>query len=141
MIEGIQNFLDEAGEAGCYVLALTSVAEEENHEDIDVLAAMRKGITGGMIHYNEANPNDNDNFYVNDAAGYLNRLTGDRWEVRKEGPNYQPFHGEYEIDRWERVKTGQTFAHFNRPFWEPYVGSLTVKYGKIVSKRICRRIG
>ena len=141
MIQGIQNFLEEAGEAGCYVLSLASVAVEAERLEVDIVSVMLRGVSAGFIHYNSLDSNDNDNFFVNDPSGFLGLMTGHQWEVRKEGPQYCPSFGEYEIDRWERVKTGHTSGHFNRPNWEPYIGSLTVKYGAIVSKRICKRIG
>lgn len=140
MIQGIQNFMAEAGEAGCYVLCLASVTEEDIKKDLDIFRAMLIGVDGGAVYYNYKNANDNRNFYVEDAEKFLNLIAGGKWEVRKEGPHYQPLRSEYEITRWERVKTGATSGHFNRPNWEPYLGSLTVKYGKIISKRICRRI-
>jgi hypothetical protein len=140
MIQGIQNFLDEAGEAGCYVLSLASVAEEDTKKDVDIVAAMLAGVDAGAIYYNKNDANDNMNFFVLDAPKFLQIVAGGKWEVRKEGPHYHSLRSEYEITRWERVKTGHTLGHFNRPTWEPYLGSLTVKFGKIVSKRICRRV-
>jgi hypothetical protein len=61
--------------------------------------------------------------------------------VEKTGPNYTPAKGEYVVDRWERVKTGAVIGHFRLPDWDSLYDSMTVRYGKIVSKRVFRRVG
>jgi hypothetical protein len=45
------------------------------------------------------------------------------------------------VDRWERVRTGAVTGHFRLPDWDSLHDSQTVKYGKIVSRRVFRRIG
>jgi hypothetical protein len=143
MKPGIQTLLGEAGEAACYALAILEIAEREQWggQKIDVLEALYLGIERGYIRYNEKDPNDNDNFYVQKPAAFLSLLAGGRWTVDKADPNYISVRGEWVVDRWERVKTGAVIAHFRLPDWDPLHESMTVRYGKIVSKRVFRRIG
>lgn len=133
----IQTFLKEAGEAGCYSLCLISVASEYLKKKIDVVEALKVGIEKGCIHYNELDPNDDDNFYVNYPARFLELMTGRHWEVRKGEPIHKANKNEFIINRWERVKTGSVIAHFDREDFHPISKSLTVKNGTIKSTRIC----
>jgi hypothetical protein len=68
-------------------------------------------------------------------------FTGGRWSVEKTGPEYRPSPGEYVVDYWERTKTGAVIGHFRLPDWDSLHDSMTVRYGKIVSKRVFRRMG
>jgi hypothetical protein len=141
MKSGIQTLLGEAGEAACYALDILEIAERERGQRIDPVEALCQGIERGYIYYNEKDPNDNDNFFVVWPDLLLSMLAGGRWTVEKTGPDYIPARGEYIVDRWERVKTGAVIGHFRLPDWDSLHDSMTVRYGKIVSKRIFRRIG
>jgi hypothetical protein len=141
MRQGIQTFLSEAGEAACYALAILEIAERERGQKLDTIDALCQGIDRGYIHYNEADPNDCNNFFVEYPSAFLSLFAGSRWTVGKVGPDYVPARGEYVVDRWERVRTGTVIGHFQLPDWDSLVDSQTVRYGKIVSKRVFRRIG
>ena len=141
MKSGIQTLLGEAGEAACYALDIIEIAERERRQRLDPIEALCQGIERGYIHYNEKDPNDNDNFFVENPPALLALLAGGKWTVEKTGPNYIPAHGEYVVDRWERVRTGAVIGHFRLPDWDSLHNSQTVKYGKIVSKRVFRRVG
>jgi hypothetical protein len=141
MKSGIQTLLGEAGEAACYVLAILEIAERDRGQKLDIVDALYRGIGRGYIYYNENNPNDNDNFFVEDPSALLGMFAEGCWTVAKVGPDYVPAKGEYVVDRWERVKTGVVIGHFRLPNWDSLVDSQTVRYGKIVSKRVFRRIG
>jgi hypothetical protein len=141
MKSGIQTLLGEAGEAACYALDILEIAERERGQNLDVMEALCRGIERGYIYYNEKDPNDNDNFFVENPAAFLALFAGGRWTVEKAGPNYVPAKGEHVVDRWERVKTGAVIGHFRLPDWDSLYDSMTVRYGKIVSKRVFRRIG
>jgi hypothetical protein len=143
MRSGIQTLLGEAGEAACYALAILEIAERElwGGQKIDVVEALCLGIEMGYIYYNEKDPNDNDNFFVKDPAALLAIFAGGRWTVEKTGPEYIPAKGERVVERWERVKTGAVIGHFRLPDWDSLHESMTVKYGKIVSKRVFRKVG
>lgn len=82
---------------------------------------------------------------VIDGGRLASILSGTKWNMRKEGPDYKPRLGEVEILRFEVVETGVTYAHFvngdglGSIAHDPWPGSLTVKNGKLISKRIYSR--
>lgn len=145
MRKGIQTFLTEAGEAACYALCIIEIAERYTDTRYDPTRYLERGVSGGYIYYDENNPDDDNNFYVSDPAGYLSDLTGVNWQVEKvpadypSGPAYSGL-SEYVVERWERKKTGQTIGHFRLQDWDSLHDSQTVKYGQIVSKRRFRRV-
>jgi hypothetical protein len=112
MKQGIQTLLGEAGEAACYALDILEIAEREGGRKLNPLEALYQGIEREYIHYNEKDPNDNDNFFVENPPALLSMLVGGRWTVEKTGPGYLPAPGEQVVDRWERVKTGAVIGHF-----------------------------
>jgi hypothetical protein len=140
MKPGIQTLLGEAGEAACYALDIIEIAERERGQRLDPVGALCQGIERGYIYYNENDPDDNGNFFVENPAMLLAIFAGGRWTVEKAGPDYVPARGEYVVDRWERVRTGAVTGHFRLPDWDSLRNSQTVKYGKIVSKRVFRRV-
>lgn len=133
---GIQNFLSEAGEAACYALCLIDVAEEFTGRHIDIADALINAIDRNYIIYKWEDRNFNDNFFVQYPALFLEMLTGKKWQVTKEPSCYTKKEGEYVIYRWERVQTGKTTGHFNRIDFEPYLNSITVQHGSVVSLRV-----
>jgi hypothetical protein len=141
MKAGIQTLLGEAGEAACYALDILEIAERERGHKLNIIEALCQGIDCGFIYYNNEDPNDNDNFFVEAPEALLTMLAGGRWTVEKAGPEYVPARGEWVVDRWERVKTGAVIGHFRLPDWDSLSNSMTVRYGKIVSKRVFRRVG
>ena len=141
MKSGIQTLLGEAGEAACYALDILEIAERVRGQRLDPVDALYQGIERGYIHYNENDPNDNDNFFVEDPAALLAMFAEGRWKVEKAGPDYVHARGEYVVDRWERVRTGTVIGHFRLPDWDSLHDSMTVRYGKIASKRVFRRVG
>lgn len=138
MKSGIQDLLAEAGEAACYALCLGSVAEEYLNSELNPCTVLQTGIDCGAIHYNPKDREDNDNFFVKNPPLLLRALTRVVWDVRKEEAGYVPKRGEYTIQRWERVRTGQVIGHFRRLNWDPLANSMTVRYGSIVSQRVCK---
>jgi hypothetical protein len=139
MRKGIQTFMAEAGEAACYALDIIVIAEQITGRYIDPTDALYRGIDLGHIYYNEKDPDDNNNFFVEDPAGFLSLLSWGRWTVEKAAADYQPREGEYVVERWERARTGAVTGHFRLPDWDSLADSKTVRYGKIVSKRVFRR--
>lgn len=139
MKQGIQTFLSEAGEAACYALDIVKIAERVTGRDMDPIMSFYDAVAAGLIHYNEQDPNDNNNFFVTDPARLLSCLTGIPWTVEKADADYLAKSGEYVVDRWERRKTGAVIGHFRLPDWDSLADSQTVKYGSIVSKRVFRR--
>jgi len=141
MHQGIQTFLAEAGESGCYSLSILRLAEGVSGESFDVEKTLVKAIELGFIYYNEKDQNDNNNFFVSKPDAFLSWLTGRKYEVRHEADiNYQPKQGELVVQRWERVQTGITRGHFRLPDWDSLYDSQTVKFGKIVSLRVFKEL-
>jgi hypothetical protein len=137
MREGIQTFLQEAGEAACYALDIIKIAEEVTGREPDIVASLLLGVDRGYIHYSWNNPNDNDNFYVEKPAEYLAALTGKPCRVRKVADvGYKAGAKEYTVQCWQRNKTGYLVTHFRRPAWDSLVSSVTVSQGKLESLRI-----
>ena len=135
----IQTFLMEAGEASCYALCIAKLAERITGKDIEPLEALLKGVRKNFFHYNWKNPDDPNNFFVNDPEGFIRHLSGRRVTVRKwDSVFYKPSPNEYIVERWERPTPKMIFSHFKLPDWDSLRDSQTVKHGKIVSLRIFR---
>lgn len=140
IFQGIQTFCSEVGEAACYALSIIKISSLYMNLDPDVILVLKECINRGYIKYNWNDPNDNDNFYVEYPDKMLTYLTDCRWTCSHVKPDYQPQEGEYVVDRWERISTGNTSAHFRLPDWDSVKDSVTVKKGKIVSRRIFRKV-
>ena len=143
MRDGIQTFLNEAGESGCYALCLIDVAEEYTGKDMDIVRCLLDGVKSGAIQYRWNDAGFADNMYVSYPALFLEQMTGKKWSVTH-GEAYladqKPPAGTYVINRWERKATGRTTGHFERNRFHPVENSLTVSQGKLVSTRICEVI-
>jgi hypothetical protein len=144
MKQGIQTLMTEAGEAACYALCIIEIANRLNKQEMPVMETLIKAIDSKYIYYNWKNASDNDNFTVLKPAEWLSQLAGGNWSVKKlpaiPNAEYYPYPGEYVIDRWERQVTGKTIGHFRLPDWDSLADSQTVKYGKIVSKRVFKKM-
>lgn len=148
MKNGMQDFLGEIGESGCYALCLLDVAEEyltieqKKNLKVDYIGLLLKACEKGVITYDFSNKNNPDNFYVQYPAQFLEMVTGKKWEVTHEPAYYwidaSRYGKEFKINRWELKSCGKTTAHFERDSFHPIEDSRTVKLGKIVSTRICR---
>lgn len=147
-MKAIQTFFAEAGESACYGFMLGDVADEFDeercrkiggvHDPIDPCQSLLLGVERKRIHYNWDDENDENNFFVDFPEAFLEDLTGVRWEVRKEAPDYQPKPGEYIIKRSERTSTGKVLGHFWRDRCNSLRRSLCVERGTVVSLRVCR---
>ena len=139
MRSGIQTIMAEAGEAACLALCLVKIAEKFLMQELEPFSCLLMGIDKKFIHYNEKDQNDNNNFYVDQPALFLEAMTRKKWTYRHEVAGYIPKPtGEYTIQRWERVRPQGTTNHFRLRDWDPLADSQTVRYGKIVSERVCR---
>lgn len=144
MRHGIQTFCQQIGDSGCYALCLIDVAEDylrrvgRLERPLNVLNILFQAVDKGFISYDWNNEENPDNFYVQYPACFLEAMTGKKWEVRKERAWYQVKDNEFKVNRYERNATGRTIGHFDREEFHPLTDSLTVKYGTIVSTRICK---
>lgn len=150
LVDGIQNFYLEVGEAACFAFCLLDVGKEFNEKNqpykkFDVTETLYNACSdtsvSSIIYYNKNNGNDNNNFFVQDPAKLLQEVTGRKWDVRKVYDlSYKPAPGEYIIMYYEREKTGSVIGHFDRDNFHPWKDSATVKYGKLKSIRVCKVI-
>ena len=137
---GIQTFMAEAGEASCYADSIIKIASIVTGKYFPIVETLADCVDKNFIHYSEANPDDPDNFFVEAPDKMLSFLTGQNWTLTKESADYVAKPGEYVVNSWERAVTGATFRHFRLADWDSLMNSKTVKFGKIVSKRVFRKV-
>lgn len=138
MLEPRQKIMLALGEGGCYFLCLVRIAEDlHSGHRIDAVQMFLEAVHAGIVR---------DDCYVVDPAELMRMLYGGRWAWRKEGPDYLPTDGEFEILRFERATPGYIFSHFvvgdgtGRVGYDPLGESKTVAGGNLVSKRILKLI-
>jgi hypothetical protein len=135
MNEPRQKIMLSLGEGGCYVLSMVHVAEDLGGHRIDAVKAYLDLVRVGILR---------EDGYVNDASAVMEALAGGQWGVRKEGPDYTPKSGEFEILRFERPTPKVIYSHFvlgdgqGRVRYDPLGGSQTMALGSVVSKRILK---
>ncbi len=128
-----QEICRALGESGCYFLCLLHLVKS----DYGALTLYQLALDKKYI--------DAD-FYVQDPAALLQLAAGGKWDVRHESSNYMPAGSEQEILRYERKATTTTYAHFvigdgiGRVAYDPLGESRTVAEGKLISKRIVKRV-
>lgn len=133
----VQKTFLNLGLYGCYFFCLWKIVEKFNGVRYhDPLLMFERAFERGDIR---------EGCYVLRPDEILRRETGRKWEVRKEGADYQKMAGEVVVLRYERkVENGGDTSHFvletEDGIWDPLGESLTVKYGKVVSKRVFREV-
>lgn len=153
MIAAVQCVAAFIGEAGCYFLCLLRLAEKFLGKFLDPFHFYILAVQGRYMRAN---------CFLDQPADFLSILIGGHWRMLKAGDgkdsagnaydlplSYKLAADELEIDRYERaeVAAGKTtlIAHFVvsdgvTVEWDPYGTSRTVRDGKLVSKRIFRRM-
>jgi hypothetical protein len=135
----------QLGETGCYFLSIIYHAESILGSQLEPLAVFAKAIMVGTVGADA---------YVKDAGTLMTNLTGKRWTCLKAGPGHElPFDyeikkGELEILRFEKQNPDpkKEPAHFvvgdgtGKVLFDPMGYSITVASGKMVSRRIFRRL-
>jgi hypothetical protein len=135
---GAQVAAKNIGESGCYFLSILRAGRtaSPNYGPDAVGEAMDTywdAIDAGWM---------GEDCLVTDAGALLTRIAGRNYTLHKEPADYQTQPGDIEILRFEVQKTGVTYSHFvlgdgkGGVAWDPWPGSLTVKNGKLQSKRI-----
>lgn len=145
MIHAAQEIARRIGESGCYALCLMHVGETATGKTVDpiriVAAAMKTPSTempGKMILTGD--------LFVNSPKNLISFSVGGKWDVRHETADYRAKPDEREIMRFERVDGAKTYSHFvvgdglGRVLWNPLGESRTVREGKLISKRIIRKV-
>ena len=134
---GVQVSAKHIGESGCYFLSILKLASQQP-------SAYPDSIGYGLGMYWTAIDKGwmQDDCLVTDPAALLTFASGTGWTFAKQERDYIPKPGELEILRFEVEKTGITYTHFvvgdgkGCVAWDPWPGSLTVRNGKLMSKRI-----
>ena len=140
MTTAAQKIAKALGESGCYFFSLCKVAEDVVGHKIDPIEAAARAMELKTL---------GSDCFVKDAGAIFSMLVGERFGVLKAGPGhtlpleYAPRPGEREILRYEITPER---AHFvvgdgsGRLAWDPWPGSEAVRTGRMVSKRIIRRM-
>lgn len=144
MIAGIQRVLLAMGKEGCYYLSLIYHAEAIKGKPWDVVGEFQDMVDRKMI--------GPDGFII-DASKVFSLLMDEKWECIKAGEghplplNYVLKSGEREVLRYEYTDDkGVVHAHFvsgdgrGGVSFDPMGVSESVQHGKMVSRRILRRL-
>jgi hypothetical protein len=136
MNEARQKICSQIGQFGCYFLCIVHLAEEILKERIDVVELYEASTFTGVM---------GEDCFVNDPAKLIKMMVPGEWTMTRYGTGYVPKDGEYEITRYERTTTAGVLSHFvvtstGNVLYDPLGDSMTVKYGKAVSKRVFRKI-
>lgn len=132
-----QKIAETVGASGCYFLSLLRLAEARMGIPIDVLKAYDLAVSRDLMR---------PDCYVTDPGALLELFIPGAWAIRHEGADYKAGPEELEILRYELALTGETKSHFvvgdgsGRVAFDPYGESRTVREGRLVSKRIARRV-
>lgn len=145
MTFGIQKLAKALGETGCYFFSILRLAEMEQALFHDPLYEAEIALSEGTM---------GADCFVKDAGRLLSSTTRQRWMCLKAGPghdlpiDYALKPGEREILRFELFVAPDSppLAHFvvgngrNQVEWDPWPESRTVASGRLVSRRIFRRL-
>lgn len=132
-----QLIFERIGKEGCYFLSIVKAAELVVEHYIDAYQAYTSALSDELIK---------ENCFINSPDKLMGMLTGLRWSVSKEPADYIPSRGEVEILRFERNEGMATIGHFvlgdghGSVAYDPYGKSRTVAEGKLISKRILKRV-
>jgi len=132
-----QKDLERIGKEGCYFLSLVAAIERTLTIHMDIYQVYLDALAARFIE---------DNCFVNSPEKIITVYLGGMWVVLKESATYQTNPGEIEILRYERIDGMTNWAHFvlgdgaGQVAYDPYGASATVRLGKLVSKRILRRV-
>lgn len=150
MIFAPQRACAALGKGGCYVLCIFRLVEKLMGIEINPLNEFVRAVERERMA---------PDAYVNMADILMADFTGGSWAVLKAGDgkdsrgrpydlplSYQCKLSDLEVDRYE--VEGETEGHFvlpdrygtTSPGWDPYGESRAVRDGRLVSKRIFRRI-
>ena len=130
-----QSFYASMGSESCYLFCILDIAEEFNgveFNDMDKLEMITESISRGYVYFNFSDYTDKDNFFVEHPCEILEMITGVKFRVSKERPDYIKKDGDYIIERW----TYGNKAHFIRDGFNSLQSSSVVNNGKVESLRV-----
>lgn len=143
----MQSFYMAAGKWCCYALCLVEVAKKwwAQNKDSDFpisdTDALLFGIGNKYIDFKESDYLYEGNFYVRYPELFLGRLTGGIWSVRREPLDYIAQKDEYVINFYAKTKedADKGIGHFVFGDNNTLQYSATVAFGKVFSKRVCKK--
>ena len=137
MNEPRQEQFYQIGRTGCYFESIIHIAEDETGRYIDSYRIYLEMIRSGAI---------GKDCYVFDPDTLMSLLTGKKWAMTKENAAYLCKPGEREVIRFEWQEVSTLHGHFvvgdtkGGIEYDPFPGCNVVANGKVVSKRIFRRV-
>lgn len=139
---GFQTFCEEFGKYGCYLNCLMVLGFRHSkyimQPQEDFFSLVAKFIDKGWVHY--GGRGDKDNFFVKDPVSILGYMTGKVFSVCKvsEFPRRCEAESDLEVLYYYNEKTKQ--GHFRLADFDGLENSITVRDGKIQSKRVFKEI-
>lgn len=137
MNEPRQKIARQIAEGGCYFLCAIHIAEKLVQERIDPFDVYVKACDRSVMR---------EDCYINDPATLMSLMVPGRWHISWADPGAVVDEQAFEVLRFERKLPGATLSHFvcgdraGGIEYDPLGESLCVKQGKLVSKRIFRRM-
>jgi hypothetical protein len=132
MKQGIQSFIKSIGDSGCLVLCMIKIAEIHRQRIYNPFEVISRALEEDWL---------SEDMFVKNPEAIMQFLTDERWEYSHNSISTPRVNGKvYCIERWERSTTAGTTSHFRLPEWDPLKDSQTVKYGRIASYRILRKV-
>ena len=133
----IQSFCLALGKWGCYFFCLLDIAKEIVHKSFDVFDTAYFAIKEGFIVFNMDDYEDERNFFISEPTRILEMLTGFKFDVRIESPDYVLKENEYAVEEWSKDNK-RHFAR-TRKGYNSLQSSICINEGKITSLRVFRR--
>ena len=139
MKNGIQSWFKALGDSSCYFLSILNIAERVTKKDYGFPEIVDIATEAARRKYLKLNVKDlaaDDNFYVLEPAKILELATGLKWTQTWQPASYKVKRGEYAI----KCYVNGNYTHFNSDDFDSLQNSVTVKYGKLDSYRIFRKV-
>lgn len=141
-----QKIMATIGADGCYLLCLCHIGEGITGRRVDAVEVYERAIDpvwwrsdgsrGALL---------SDRCYLHDPATIMELICGGAWHVRHEPADHAPAEDEWEVLRYERQAGSVAVSHFvlgdgaGAVAYDPMGDSVTVRDGRLVSKRIFTR--
>lgn len=130
----LQSYYLSLGEESCFFLQLLNIAEQEIGCNLDPLSIAIICKHKNFIYLNLDNLKDKKNFLIYEHAKILELLTGKKWQYEKAAKTYKAKKNEYVINEYQNGSN----THFDSDNFHSLQDSITIKNGKIVTKRVFR---
>lgn len=137
-----QKICSQIGESGCLFDDIVKAAELLMSRPFDIVEVYRWATKTRHV---DGKTVIDDNCYVWHPEMIMEHLVGGKWAYRHEVKEYARLPGDIIFFRYESGKTMQTLSHFcleleDGTIYDPYGESVVRRIGKLVSKRVLRRV-